>query len=441
MSSSARTSNSLSRRSARSARPTLRQQSLSRSSLHSSPGGRSSEFLSAEVEGLADGQVSPSASLRSTRKSRLATELREREEADQKEREREQRKALMKEKRQTSQLLVQVRHAANECLGKVKRGNQDITKVQDELDKLQKWRQGQEDRLHQLMRELVEEKRQMEEEFEQKHAEADVIRRTLELEQSHLENQLRAQQDEVGRVEVHMQRVLATLQHLDDGNGVTSLGGWRSQSRGLLEDSSSTMAGSRSGSLSLLDTSAGSGLKRLALQDQSASLGWDYPPRSGNEVKASRGEERPIPLPISANRNSRTAEQGLSNGFVEKQPQLLPQSEVKVVRPRSSSASVRQLQQFSSDIGSASLLSAPAASAPRSRSTSPVNYATVNVRQSPQGSGAVTGPAVYTSPMSDLHRHLPPFMQLPLNDSRRIFARPPPSVSSSTAPVSFNWDL
>ena len=28
--------------------------------------------------------------------------------------------------------------------------------VQDELDKLQKWRQGQEDRLHQLMRELVE---------------------------------------------------------------------------------------------------------------------------------------------------------------------------------------------------------------------------------------------------------------------------------------------
>merc|ERR1719148_316997 len=89
------------------------------------------------------------------------------------------------------------------------------------------------------MQQLIEEQGQMEEEFMEKHSEADDIKSTLELEQNHLESDARIKDQEVREVEGHLENVEEDLKRLDDGAGVTWHGGWKSLA---LEDSGSFMS-------------------------------------------------------------------------------------------------------------------------------------------------------------------------------------------------------
>lgn len=278
---------------------------------------------------MASGLESPSAVLSSTRKSRLVTKLTEREEADRKERERDSRKALLKEKRNTSQLLIQVRHAASEAQSKVKRGNVEIKKVQDEMDKLEKWRQNQEERLQQLMQQLVEEQQQVDEEFRAKFTEADDIKAILSQEQEDLNFDQLRKDDEAKTTEERLLRIEQMIQQLDDGIGNTSKGGWRDDERGLLDDSSSMM-GSR--------MSIGTPMEFLPSASSSVGFGTLDSKFSGlgEEAKtAPRSEERPVPAPITASRIARAADQVASiskavdpNGVIAnamtRQPSLPP---------------------------------------------------------------------------------------------------------------------
>jgi len=225
---SPRTSHSLSRRNVvkQSARPPLRQRSVPRSTGSATPLRTTVAGLAPEEEALALGEASVG-SVSSTRKIRLVTMLTERDEADRKEREREQRKVLLKEKRNTSQLLVQVRHTAEQSKSKVKRGEVEVAKIQTELGRLERWRQGQEDRIQQLMKQLIEEQEMIEQEFQEKFSEADELLSTLTVEQSHLDAEVSLKEDEVIRVEEHLQRVDTTLGQLDDGLGATWHGAWK----------------------------------------------------------------------------------------------------------------------------------------------------------------------------------------------------------------------
>lgn len=160
--------------------------------------------------------------------------LMEREEAEGKERVRDQRKALLKQKRNTNAELVQARHAANEQLSKVNRGEAEISKVQTEIDRLDKWRQGQLDRFRKLFQNLVDEQVEMEAEFSDKYSEAADIRSTLVREQGYVEEDMQMKKGEVNRVEAEAEKVDESLKRLDDENGLT----WHGSLRALTCDSS-----------------------------------------------------------------------------------------------------------------------------------------------------------------------------------------------------------
>jgi len=286
---SSRTSHSLSRRSAV-------QQSLRRPVRESLVQGA----LSPEVEALsqAASDASPTQSAHnagmssqlSTRKSRLVSKLTERDEAERKDREREQRKALLKEKRHTTAALVQARHGASEQSSKVKRGADEILKVGMEIERLEKWRLGQIDRLQMLMKQLVEEQEQVEAEFVLKHSEAAAFVGTLELEQTHLESDVRMKDEEVSTVERHLQNIVDDLKRLDDGAGVTWNGGWKSllgypdsmMSRGITDDAVSV-------------SSFGGEHSTAALQ------------KKGENAKAG-SPARSVPLPIAAGRSTKSTD-------------------------------------------------------------------------------------------------------------------------------------
>jgi len=209
--------------------------------------------------------------------------------------------------------------------------------VNSEGERLEKWKQGQLDRLQMLMRQLVEEQEQMEEEFAEKLSEADDIKSCLELEQGHLESDLRIKDQEVRSVEGHLQNVEEDLKRLDDGAGTTWHGSWKTKDLLLDEGSVMSKGGFTDDGLSV---SSYGGNK---LEDHSASSASNQ--RGGENTKAAlRSEARPVPLPITASRSSKSldpqappvqslfedqaankARGGEPNGVAEKQRQATPQ--------------------------------------------------------------------------------------------------------------------
>lgn len=322
---SPRTSHSLSRRNVvqQSARPSLRQRSVPRSTSSAAPLRATVAGLTPEEEALALGESSVG-SVSSTRKSRLVTKLTERDEADRKEREREQRKVLLKEKRNTSQLLVQVRHAAEQSKSKVKRGEVEVGKIQTELGRLERWRQGQEDRIQQLMKQLIEEQDAIEQEFQAKFSEADELLSTLTEEQSHLEEEQSVKEDEVSRVEEHLQRVDATLGQLDDGLGATWHGAWKPAPEDgldrLLDDSGANLSSvgisrlqpiigpdlftcsTPTGSVHSTGQSSGAAekLRQMSQQSRSSPRPRSNPTKSAASTTASSSHLRVLPSPPSS---------------------------------------------------------------------------------------------------------------------------------------------
>jgi len=356
----------------------------------------------------------------------LVTKLTVREEADRKEREREQRKALLKEKRNTSQLLVQARHAANEAQSKVKRGAHEITKVQDELDKLTRWRQGQEDRLQLLMQQLVEEQRQVEEEFLRKHSEADDIKTTLSREQDHLESEFRSKEDEVSRVEAHLQYVDTTLQQLDDGLGVTWHGSWK-EDKGL-DDSNSSIGGSRMGSILGPEML---GITNSADLDYPQKAGWQTAlwraslgsDATGEEAKvALRSEGNPIPAPITATRSGRAPDNAPS--VPGEQSNVAPQKQ------REQSPQAPQRAGVQRQTAGAAGSSAPAGTRPASaaRGAGTGNSYPGPQRQPPQADGGRIQPT--------------PVMQVPGVEARMRNANiAQPTAAPGAANGLMSWDM
>jgi hypothetical protein len=152
----------------------------------------------------------------SRRKLQLEQKINERKDAEQRERDRERKKVLQKEKRNIEQYLVQVRHTANDQQSKVKRGQQEIEKVDVELERLKRWREKEDERLKNLMQQLIEEQKELEEEFRCKFEEADEVRSTLIQEHEHLSQDLLAKCEEVKRVESSMEEIDDALKRLDD---------------------------------------------------------------------------------------------------------------------------------------------------------------------------------------------------------------------------------
>lgn len=304
MASSPRTSHSLGRRSStQSAALQTRSQSRSRK-------GTVTSIATSEFDGCstADGP--------SRRKTQLDKKLAERQEAENKERDRERRKALLKEKRLANQLLVQVRHAENEHSSKVKRGAREIEKVQDELERLEKWRQGQEERLKHLMQQLIEEQRQIEEEFREKHSEADEIKTTLDVEQEKLDMEYDEKQEEVRSAEADVERIERELRKMDEDMGTVHHGSFsRSRddtssargtgglSKAMLEQSGEVS--SVNWSRGVLDSSAGLDVSEGTPSVNRFAFGArGNPPKAGKI--AGRGEDAipSIPMPIKSSARS-----------------------------------------------------------------------------------------------------------------------------------------